>query len=383
MNIFYMHSGTNAHDIHLLEFFKEHFPNDRIYLIASYNLTPYHLRLYKKMGIETIQLFPYLFKKNPLNPILQKIIAFPYYFYYLKKFKPKIIIASESIPWGFYAAVCNMKPLITILWGSDILLYPKKSAILKYITRYVLGQSNLTIVNSDLAKNEVNQLMAGSKLFSHQINSIIWFFNSYYLINFERKDEIRKQMKKELGWEKNPIIFSNRAIYPLYNVDKIVYSIPDLIKLNSNLRFLIINVGPQMKKLQNFITDNNCDKFVKFLGRLEKQEDMFDYLMASDIFISLSSSDSNPTSVIEAIMLSVPCIVSDIPANRMYIKHETNGLVVDYNDPEEIQNSILKLAGDSKFSEQCIRNYNQKLAPYIKRHSEGLQVIKQIKRILT
>jgi glycosyltransferase involved in cell wall biosynthesis len=79
---------------------------------------------------------------------------------------------------------------------------------------------------------------------------------------------------------------------------------------------------------------------IVFLG---KKTNIVEYLKVADYFISASSSEGLPNSVLEAYMTGLPCILSDIPQHREIFQQ--NGQAVffktkNYNDLLNVLNCI-------------------------------------------
>jgi glycosyltransferase involved in cell wall biosynthesis len=67
----------------------------------------------------------------------------------------------------------------------------------------------------------------------------------------------------------------------------------------------LIGFGNRIKPINN----------VKFLG-IRKEAEVINYLRSADAFVFPSDSEGMSLSLLEAMAVGLPCIVSDIPANR-------------------------------------------------------------------
>ncbi|MCA1795285.1 MAG: glycosyltransferase [Desulfobacteraceae bacterium] len=76
------------------------------------------------------------------------------------------------------------------------------------------------------------------------------------------------------------------------------------------VQYLICGDGPEKDNLQKIITDLNLADTVQLLG---SRSDVPKLLAISDCFLSTSSHEGLPLSVLEAFFSGVPCLLSDIP----------------------------------------------------------------------
>jgi glycosyltransferase involved in cell wall biosynthesis len=63
-----------------------------------------------------------------------------------------------------------------------------------------------------------------------------------------------------------------------------------------------------------------------------------------------------PIKLFEAMAAGRPILVSDMPTIREWIEHETNGLLVDPDDPQAWRAAIERLRGDRELAATLARN---------------------------
>ncbi|MFO8067856.1 MAG: glycosyltransferase [Bacteroidales bacterium] len=76
------------------------------------------------------------------------------------------------------------------------------------------------------------------------------------------------------------------------------------------IQYLICGDGPEKDNLQKIITDLNLADTVQLLG---SRSDVPNLLAISDCFLSTSTHEGLPLSLLEALFSGVPCLLSDIP----------------------------------------------------------------------
>ena len=97
-------------------------------------------------------------------------------------------------------------------------------------------------------------------------------------------------------------------------------------------------------------------EYVKFLGKI-RHRDVAKYLEASDIYVSTSLSDGTSASLLEAMALSLPVVVTDIPGNREWVKNGWNGFLFPAKNPEKLAEKVVVLAKDKNTINQACTNF--------------------------
>lgn len=127
----------------------------------------------------------------------------------------------------------------------------------------------------------------------------------------------------------------------------IINAIPIVISKFEHVHFVFVGDGELEEELKKYITDNNLENFVTFLGR---RYDINRLLNASDIFVSHCSSlvEGIGNNVIEALASGLPCVIGDDYVTRNIFRNYENGILTKKDDPKDIALSILKLLNDRK-----------------------------------
>jgi glycosyltransferase involved in cell wall biosynthesis len=130
-----------------------------------------------------------------------------------------------------------------------------------------------------------------------------------------------------------------------------------LNKLNFNYSYTICGDGRLKKKLSNIIDNNNLN--VHLLGF---RNDVEEVLNQCDIYISSSSQEGLPVSVMEAMKSSLPVIASNIRGNRDLI--DSNGGILVSNENDYIKalnflaNNIEERSKMGVYNHNKVKKYN-------------------------
>ena len=115
----------------------------------------------------------------------------------------------------------------------------------------------------------------------------------------------------------------------------------------------ICMIGPKKdesySKTLRYVKMNNVE--VLLTGKLSKDE-WIEQSKESNIFINTTHFDNTPISVIEAMALGIPIVSTNVGGIPYLLKHNSNALLVNDNDVEDMTNQIIRL-----FTEQNLANY--------------------------
>lgn len=152
------------------------------------------------------------------------------------------------------------------------------------------------------------------------------------------------------------LIFSPRAITPLYNIDTILQAVHELVckglKIKCMLSFAFgDDYSDQLKKQAK---DLKIDDHILWLGYLT-YVDMAQHYNAADLVVSVPSSDSSPKSVYEAMFCKKPIVVSDLKWTYEILDEECIARV-DARDSEQLSMAIIELITHTSYAEKLAHN---------------------------
>lgn len=248
-----------------------------------------------------------------------------------KKIKPDIVHAHYLTSYGFLSSLSRLRPLVVTAWGSDILVSPKKSSILKFFVKFSIKNSDITTV---VAKHMKNQL-ANLKIHLDQVYVTPFGINT----NLFKPDDNFKSSKVIR-------IVSTRALYDIYDVQTLLFAIKKTEQLNFNFHLDVVGSGPLKVYLEKILSSSNLSGVVQFHGQLD-QVNLSNLLKAADIYVSTSLSDGNSSSLFEAMSSGCFPVVSRIPANIDWIQHGINGYLFTPGNDEELLEFLLTCSNNS------------------------------------
>ena len=258
----------------------------------------------------------------------------------LIRIKPDVLIGCWASTYGFYSAYSNFHPFILFIWGSDVLIFPKKYFPLKPLVTYSIKKADIVVVDSKVQKEAAMELGCDPQK--------IAMFPWVNLDEFGGNQNQRIKIRKECGWGSDDIVvISLRHHKSIYGIEYLINAIPHILKENKNIKFLILGEGPLTEvfklRVDKFIKSGE----VKFVGTVP-HENIADYLSAADIYVSTSFSDGTSASLLEAMACSLAPVVTEIEGNKEWVRDGMNGLLVPVANSKSIAEKILLLASDHK-----------------------------------
>ena len=194
-------------------------------------------------------------------------------------------------------------------WGSDILVTPQRSAVLRWLTRRVLRACALATSDSQVMTDRMRELGAGEVM----------------TFPFGLEDLPSLPAAGQRG---DHCFFANRGLEPIYRPQEVLRLFAAIATAWPDVRLVVANDGSLRQALQAQAAALGLASRVRFVGRLSAADQSVQYAQAR-WYLSLPESDSVSVSVLEAMAQGCIPVLSDLPANRELVRSGDNGLVLD------------------------------------------------------
>jgi glycosyltransferase involved in cell wall biosynthesis len=250
----------------------------------------------------------------------------------LKQVKPDILHAGPIQTVGFLAALSGYKPLVSMSWGSDLLLDADRSKLFRWITRYVFKRSAVLIGDCATVRNKAVS-------FGFPDERIVTFPWGVDLKHFSpgREDGLRERA----GWEGAFVLLHTRSWEPVYGVDVVAHAFSRAARQIPELRLLLLGNGSLSQKIRHMLKMDMMQGRVRFAGQVGRK-DLSRFFRTADIYLSASHSDGSSVSLMEAMASGLPALVSDIPGNREWVVPDQNGWLFPDGDANALEQYILQ-----------------------------------------
>ena len=226
----------------------------------------------------------------------------------IREFRPDVIHIHQLTTPCFYSllAIRRHVPTMIMALGSDVLVNPKRSFILKKMVQFLLRHGDYYTANSQYVASEMRRL-AGRELEIPLANLGI---------------ELHPQLA-----EKQNVVFSNRLHNLLYRIDAIIRAFAKFVEHAPDWKLVVAGIGTETEKLKALVRELNIDDKVEFVGWLDSERN-FHYYSIAKIWVSIPESDARPTSLFEAMSMGCIPVVADVPSLHEWIQDGVNGVVV-------------------------------------------------------
>ena len=160
----------------------------------------------------------------------------------------------------------------------------------------------------------------------------------------------------DLNGEKQKRIVMFCRIKPQKNIEMMLRAID---RIRDRLNGVIVEIyGDGAKYMEGIIqkcSDIGLDGTVKFMGQTDR---VYDILNSSLLYVSTSNYEGISNTMLEALAMGVPSIVTDCPIGgaRMFIQHNENGILVPVNDDKELAQAILELLENDALRKKLATN---------------------------
>lgn len=236
-----------------------------------------------------------------------------------KEFKPDILHSGYVWQDGILASLLNIHPHLSMVWGSDVLVEPKKNPLIKLLVRKVMRQADHIQCDANYVKE---QIINDYKIKEEIITVFPWGID---LKLFKPID--KNVCRRKLNFENEKfIIYFNRPLSEIYGIEYLLNGYKLFADSKEDVELNIISDGPLLDYTRKFISENKLQNKIKIIGR-KVNSILPVYLNASDIYISPSLSDGTSLSLLEAMACGTGILVSDVPAVMEWINNN-NGLIV-------------------------------------------------------
>jgi len=325
---------------HILYFTRDYTTHDHRFLsaLAGTNHKVFYLRLERRGHTLEDRPLPSQIKtihwaggKNPFTwsqalPLLLDLKRV------IQEIQPDLIQAGPVQTAAFLAALTGFRPLVTVSWGSDLLVDAHRSAWYRRVTRYSLAHSAVLV-------GDCQPVHDAAVVFGMSPDRIVTFPWGVDLDHFSPHSNALEKPLFPSQPEKPFILLSTRAWEPIYGLDVLARGFVQAAQTIPQLRLVMLGNGSLASRLRSIFSDGQVLERVVFPGQI-KQNDLPRYYRYADLYISASHSDGTSISLLEAMACGCPVLVSDIPGNRAWVEPGVQGWWFKDGDPQILADGI-------------------------------------------
>ena len=233
------------------------------------------------------------------------------------------------------------------------------------------------IITKDGTKADVlaRQLGVKEEKIRHWRNGVDFGF---YLPDPEIGNKIRAQLGLRQDWK---VIISTSRIYYFYNMDKFIYQLPELFRLNPDCACIIAHSGPDRERLQDYVREQKIADRVIFTGTVEKSY-VRELVKASDVYIALSRYSNANNSLFEAMVAGKAIIATENEEIKELITSGENGYLLKEEEldhlPEILNRILLNEPALLKYQTNVRKTAQEKLWTWEQRMAEEIKLLESL-----
>jgi len=270
-----------------------------------------------------VEAFKYYFEKKAVSRII-------------RDFQPDIVNGHFVTTYGTLGVASDFHPLVVSMWGSDILVSPKKSKLHLARVLWVLRNCDLLTSDSDYLTDQARRL---GKFKTRIVTEPMGIPDEQFAL-------LSEPIKSDGSGIRT--ILSTRRLEPLYRVDMLIEALARADDRLPSFSCIIAGDGSERERLQALVKEHDLDS-IAFVG-WKGGRDYIDLLRRADIYVSCSESDSTSVSLLEAMAAGTIPVVTDIPGNREWVKNEKTALTFPVGDVEALTQAILRAVTDDRLA---------------------------------
>lgn len=244
----------------------------------------------------------------------------------IRKIKPDLIHAGPIQTCAFIAVLTGFRPILTMSWGFDLMKDVYRGRWWEFATRYTLKRSAFFTSDAEVTRNTAVR-------YGMNPQKTIVFPWGVDLTHFTPHSAPRTSHE---GFT----IFCNRSWEPNYGVDVLARAFVRVAQQKPDVSLLLIGGGSQGHIIRQILNSGGVMDNVSFPGQISNRELPRFYQMA-DLYISPSHVDGSSVSLMEALACGLPCLVSDIPANKEWVFDDQNGWLFPDGNVDALAAKIL------------------------------------------
>lgn len=150
--------------------------------------------------------------------------------------------------------------------------------------------------------------------------------------------------RDELGVQPDTVLVANIGrLSPEKGQAEFILAASAVLREYSNIRFILIGVGPDRARLEQLAKDSGITDKIIFCGY---RADMPRIYSSLDLVVQSSFTEGMPNVILEAASMEVPIIATNVGGTAEIIEHGSSGVLVRPGIPGEIETAIQEFLRD-------------------------------------
>lgn len=248
----------------------------------------------------------------------------------VRRLKPQMVHAQYVTSYGFLAALAGLRPLVVTAWGTDVLISPRESVLLRRLASYAVRHADAVTTVAEHMNPSVAEL--GVPL-DTIVATPFGVDTQLFLPPKERAEGVPLRL------------ICTRNFAPVYSVNTLIEALGIVARQGMALEVELVGAGPLEGELRAQVEREGLVAQVRWRGHVDHPT-LARMLSEAQIFVTPAVSDGNNVSLNEAMACASFPIATAIPANTQWIDDGVNGLLFPAGDAARLAQCILLAAGE-------------------------------------
>jgi glycosyltransferase involved in cell wall biosynthesis len=262
------------------------------------------------------------------------------YFFCLREFKrlikaiaPDILHAHWATSYGLMGAYSGYHPFLLSVWGSDVLIFPRKSRLHRAILKFTLNRADHLTATSRMLTAETGKYLKKDK----QVHTIPFGVDI---------DRFRPTASKKTD-DPHLTIGIVKRLEKVAGIEYLIRAFAMLLKFDPFLSLLIVGEGTEEETLKDLCISLDIGGSVRFTGFVGNER-IPELLNRMDILVLPSISESFGVAAVEAAACGLPVIASDTGGLPEVVVDGETGFLVPPEKPQAIAQKAVLLIKDAE-----------------------------------
>lgn len=265
---------------------------------------------------------------------------------HLKKYHIDVLHCHQYTPWvyGTFAALGTKTKIIFTEHGR---FYPDSTTWKRKLVNPLL---NLFTDKITAISKATKQALVDFEYIPE--NKIEVIYNGIHALSKEKEET--QALKNQLGIDNSTFVLGTIArLDSIKNHPMMFKAFKMVLQTHPNTKLILVGDGDERQSLEKLAKQLDLYNHIIFTGYIAKPAH---YLDCMDIFLLSSLSEGTSMTLLEAMSLSKPCVVTDAGGNAEIIKNNINGFVSENNNANLFSENISKLINSKNLMQEFSRN---------------------------
>ncbi|HUQ47271.1 MAG TPA: glycosyltransferase family 4 protein [Gemmatimonadaceae bacterium] len=250
----------------------------------------------------------------------------------LREMRPDVVIAGPIQHGSLIAAQAGAVPLVSVSWGTDLLVDADASLESQKATREALGASAL-VFGDCRAVREAVKAHGGPD--DDHIVTFPWGID----LDRYHAGPSSLGIRADLGWQDAAVFISTRTWEPVYAIDVLLDAFAALHQERDSVRLVLLGDGSLAPQIRAQIDELGIRDLVHAPGRVP-QSDLPEWFRMADAYVSSALSDGTSISLLEAMATGLPVVVSESFGNLEWVEQGVNGALAKPGSADSLSKAM-------------------------------------------